>query len=230
MTQLSGYAGKQLRVALDTGEITTEDVDAGIIAKYLGGVGYAAKLLHDELDGDVDPLGPANKLIFATGPLSRYEVPGGGSIEVCFKSANGTWGEARCGGNIGPDLKRAGFDFVIIEGQSAKPVYLVIRDGKAELKPAERLVGLPVSEKIKLVGEELPEEDSVAGKENVDAITCDFLLLEDVPLCRRLRDKIPVSAQRSRGSPASVSVPATACRFTRERKCLEFCFNALPDH
>ncbi len=82
----------------------------------------------------------------------------------------------------------------------------------------------------KLAGEELPEEDSVAGKENVDAITCDFLLLEGVPLCRRLRDKIPVSAQRSRGSPASVSVPATACRFPRERKCLEFCFNALPDH
>jgi len=159
MTQLSGYAGQQLRVALDTGKIATEDLDPAAIEKYLGGVGYAAKLLHDELDGDVDPLGPANKLIFATGPLSRYEVPGGGSIEVCFKSANGTWGEARCGGNIGPDLKRAGFDFVIFEGQSAKPVYLVIRDGEAELRPAERLLGLPVSEKIKVIGEELSDSD-----------------------------------------------------------------------
>ncbi len=159
MDSLRGYEGKQLRVSLSDGQVRIEQPDAETLEKYVGGVGYAAKLLYNELPADADPLGPANKIMFATGPLSRYEVAGGGSIELCFKSPNGTWGESRCGGNIGPDMKKAGFDFIIIEGQSPEPTYLVVQDGQAELKPAGALVGKLVSEKIAAIRAELGDPD-----------------------------------------------------------------------
>ncbi|MFW6149856.1 MAG: aldehyde ferredoxin oxidoreductase N-terminal domain-containing protein, partial [Atribacterota bacterium] len=91
---LYGYAGKQLRISLsDEGEIKKEELDKEILRKYLGGSGYAAKLLYDELDSGIDPLGVKNKLVFATSPLTRRKVPGGGSLEVCFKSPlTGVWG------------------------------------------------------------------------------------------------------------------------------------------
>jgi aldehyde:ferredoxin oxidoreductase len=80
----NGYAGKQLRVLLDEKKVKVESLNPNILKKYIGGVGYAAKILYDELIKNTNPLGPNNKIIFATGPLTAYNVPGGGSIELCF--------------------------------------------------------------------------------------------------------------------------------------------------
>src|SRR6056297_1599361 len=127
---LYGYAGKQLRISLSEEKVTEEELDEVILRKYLGGAGYAARLLYDELDAGIDPLGDKNKLVFATSPLTRRRVPGGGSLEVCFKSPlTGVWGEARVGDEFGFALKNAGYDFLIIEGKARRPVYLVIEDG-----------------------------------------------------------------------------------------------------
>lgn len=158
MESLYGYFGKQLRISLNSKEIFKENIDASILRKYLGGVGYAARLLYDEIPKDTNPLSPGNKLIFTTSPLTANRIPGGGSIMLCFKSPlTNAWGESRCGGDFGPDLKKAGYDFLIIEGKSEEPVYLVIDDDNIELKSAIELMGKTVSEKLKIIREELSE-------------------------------------------------------------------------
>lgn len=151
-----GYAGKQLRVSLGTKTIREEPLNPEVLREYLGGVGYGARLLYSELEKGIDPLGPDNKLIFATGPLTGNNMPGGGSVELCFKSPlTGGWGESRCGGDFGPDLKRAGYDFVIIEGKAEEPTHLLITDEGIQFRPAGHLSGKTVGEKTRIIREEL---------------------------------------------------------------------------
>jgi len=152
----NGYAGKLLRIFLDENKAKEEGLNFDDLRNYIGGVGYGAKVLYDELKEGTDPLGPENKLIFATSPLTMNTVPGGGSIELCFKSplTNG-WGESRCGGDFGPEIKKAGYDFIIIEGKADQPVYLVINDGEVSIKPAEYLKGITVTEKIEKIKNDL---------------------------------------------------------------------------
>jgi len=86
--------------------------------------------------------------------LTHSRVPGGGSVTVCFKSPlTNCWGEARCGGSFGIDMKKAGFDFIIIKGCSGKPVYLKIKDGSAEICGAEHMKAKDIYEKDKLMRE-----------------------------------------------------------------------------
>ncbi len=151
-----GYAGKQLRVYLDKKEIKAEDIDFNVMRKYLGGAGLCAKILYEELEKGVDPLSPENKLMFATSPLTSNRIPGGGSVILCFKSPlTNAWGESRCGGDFGPDLRKAGFDFVIIEGKAEEPVFIVINNGDVEFKPAGHLLGKTTSEKLSMIRNEL---------------------------------------------------------------------------
>lgn len=154
-----GYAGKQLRISLNNRKVTVENIDPKVLRRYLGGTGYGARILYDELKKGIDPLSKANKLIFATGPLSLNRIPGGGSVMVCFKSPlTNAWSESRCGTDFGPDLKRAGYDAVIIEDRSEKPVYIVINDEDIEIKPAEHLTGKSISEKNKMIRDELDDQ------------------------------------------------------------------------
>jgi len=154
---MKGSNGRQLRIQLGGRQATVEPVDPGAVRKFLGGTGYACKLLSDETAPGLDPLGPESKLVFATGPLCSNTVPGGGSVELCFKSPlTGGWGESRAGSDFGPDLRRAGFDHLIIEGRADAPVYLVIRDGEVSFRPAAHLAGKTVGEKTALIAAELP--------------------------------------------------------------------------
>jgi len=154
-----GYAGKQLRLHLDTKQTKIEELRRDIIAGYLGGTGYAVRLLFDEQAPGVDPLGSESKLIFATGPLTQNKIPGGGSVELCFKSPlTGGWGESRAGSDFGPDMRRAGYDFIIVEGKAPEPVYVVIQDDRVEYRPALHIVGKTVSEKRRIIKEELTED------------------------------------------------------------------------
>jgi len=153
---ICGYFGRQLRVSLENKESKIEKIDANVLKRYLGGVGYAVKILYEELKEGIDPLSPDNKLVFTTSPLTANNIPGGGSIMLCFKSPlTGIWGESRCGGDFGPDLRRAGFDALIIEGKAAEPVFLVINDDDISLRPAEHLVGKKVTEKTDIIRDEL---------------------------------------------------------------------------
>jgi len=181
MDSLYGYSSKQLRISLKDESYKVEKIDTQVLKDYLGGVGYSAKILYEELDEGIDPLSLDNKIIFATGPLTSYRVPGGGSVEVCFKSPlTKAWGEARCGGNFGPDMKKAGYDFIIIEGKALKPVYLFINDNKIEFKDASCLLGKMVSEKTKIIRKELQDSKisvmciGIAGENLVNIATVMF--------------------------------------------------------
>jgi len=179
--KIKGYIGKQLRISLNDRSYKTEKIDTQVLKDYLGGVGYAAKILYEEIDKGIDPLSPDNKIIFATGPLTSYRVPGGGSIEVCFKSPlTKAWGEARCGGNFGPDMKKAGYDFLIIEDKATEPVYLLIDDNRILFKDASHLLRKTVSEKTRMIREELEDNDisimciGIAGENLVNIATVMF--------------------------------------------------------
>ncbi|MEM1976836.1 MAG: aldehyde ferredoxin oxidoreductase N-terminal domain-containing protein, partial [Nitrososphaerota archaeon] len=131
--KLCGYAGKILRVNLSKKKVAEEELKPELLRLYLGGTGYAARILWDELERGVDPLSPENKLIACTGPLTGTLAPCSGSIEFAFKSPlTGIFGQTRAGGGFGPRLKYAGYDFIVIEGASDKPVYLSVINGSAE--------------------------------------------------------------------------------------------------
>ncbi|NHM26112.1 aldehyde ferredoxin oxidoreductase family protein [Desulfofundulus sp. TPOSR] len=159
-----GFAGKLLRVNLTSGEFKVEELDKNELRKYMGCVGYAARLLYQEMPGGIDPLAPEAKVVLATGAVTGTLCPSGGSYEVCYKSPlTGTWNQARSGGAFGPKLKYAGFDFVVIEGKAEEPVYVYIHDGEAEIKPAKHLWGLNVEETTDALIRELDDpEISVA--------------------------------------------------------------------
>lgn len=144
---MGGYLNKILRVNLSTKELSTEELNWETAAAFIGGRGYGAKILYDELPAGIDPLGPQNKLIFMTGPLTGTAAPTSGRFSVSTKSpATGTILDANSGGYFGLELKRAGYDGIIFEGISETPVYLSILYDKAELHDAASLWGLDVFE------------------------------------------------------------------------------------
>jgi len=154
---LMGYTGKQLRLMLNKKQAKIEDLNDEILRNFIGGTGYAVKLLYDEQKPGVDALGSESKLIISSGPLTMNKIPGGGSVFLCFKSPlTGGWGESRSGGDFGPNMRRAGFDHIIIEGKAEEPVYVVIQDDKVNFLPAKHLLGKTVSEKCRIIEKELP--------------------------------------------------------------------------
>ncbi|NHJ01230.1 MAG: aldehyde ferredoxin oxidoreductase [Candidatus Heimdallarchaeota archaeon] len=167
-----GYMKKLLRVNLTAGTITEEFPDEETLKLYLGGCGLATKYLFDEVKAGIDPLGPENKLIFMTGPMTGTSAPSTGRYSVVAKSPlTGLWGHANSGGYWGRDFKRAGFDGVIFEGISETPVFLVLDEGKARLMDASHLWGKNTSETTKLIRQELGGKFNVAtigiGGENL---------------------------------------------------------------
>jgi aldehyde:ferredoxin oxidoreductase len=158
-----GYMGKILRINLTTSTITEEFPDEETLRKYLGGAGLATKILFEETEPGIDPLGPENKLIFMTGPLTGTTSPSTGRYSVVTKAplTNG-WGHANSAGFWGRDFKRSGFDGVIFEGVSPKPVYLLTEDGKAELVDASEIWGKNTSETTRILREKHGEKFNVA--------------------------------------------------------------------
>lgn len=143
----NGFMGRILRIDLTAGSIAEEAIPEEKIRKFLGGVGIATSYLYEEVPAGVDPLGPANKLIFMAGPLTGTTSASAARYSVVAKSPlTGIWGHGNSGGNFGPMLKRSGYDGIIIEGASAKPVYLEIIQGSAALKDATHLWGKNVNE------------------------------------------------------------------------------------
>ncbi|MBI4763867.1 MAG: aldehyde ferredoxin oxidoreductase family protein [Deltaproteobacteria bacterium] len=158
-----GCQGKVLRVNLSDGRISEEELSEILVLKFLGGAGLATKYLWDSVPRGADPLGAENALIFMTGALTGAAAPSTGRYSVVFKSPlTGIWAQANSAGHWGVDLKRTGFDGVIIQGISPKPVYLIVTDGKAELRDASHLWGKSVSETTQTIKAERGEKFNVA--------------------------------------------------------------------
>jgi len=136
------YNGKFLRVDLTQGTTQVEEVPELIYRMYLGGSAMAAYWLVREIKPGIDPLGPDNVMVVATCLTTGAPFSGTNRFTVAAKSPlTGAYGESEAGGWWGPELKLAGFDGIIIKGQSPRPVYLWIADGKAELRDASHLWG-----------------------------------------------------------------------------------------
>jgi len=141
------WAGKILRVNLTAGTVTPEPLNMEWARAYLGSRGLGSKYLTTEIDPKVDPLSADNKIIWATGPLTGTMASTGGRYTVITKSPlTGAIACSNSGGYWGAELKMAGWDMIIFEGKSPKPVYLFINDDVAELRDAAHLWGKSVWE------------------------------------------------------------------------------------
>lgn len=137
-----GYWRKILRINLSDGRVWEQTPDEDLYRKYIGGSGIGARFLYDLTDGNTDPLGPENPLIFMTGPFAGTPVPTSGRHQVIAKSPlTGIYGEGDAGGTWGPGLKRCGYDGIIIEGTSDKPVYVLVSEGRVRILDAGDLWG-----------------------------------------------------------------------------------------
>ncbi|RJP86893.1 MAG: aldehyde ferredoxin oxidoreductase [Desulfobacteraceae bacterium] len=137
-----GYMGKILMVNLSDGTMEEQPIPDSVYEKFLSGSGLGGFILYNNIPPDADPLGPDNLLGFVSGLLTGTGSLFTGRWMVVGKSPlTGGYGEANCGGNFSPAIKRCGYDGIFFKGISEKPVYLYIKNGKAELKDAEYLWG-----------------------------------------------------------------------------------------
>ena len=159
---MNGYCGKILHVELTTGDISSIPLERELLQQFIGGSGLAAALFYTLLGdsvGSTPALHPDNPLIFMTGPLTGSGLPASGRMVACAKSPlTGIWAESNAGGFFGAELKRAGFDGIIITGCAKTPIVLHIAEGAAELLLADDLWGkdtYTVCDKLKPQGKVL---------------------------------------------------------------------------
>ncbi len=155
MAGSAGYCGRILRVNLTKGVISREDPDDAFYRTYLGGRALIANYLLKEVEPGVDALSPENLLIFACGPLTGAPVSGSGRNSVGARSPlTGGYGDAEAGGYWGAELKRAGYDALIVEGKSEKPVYIHIEGDSVGIRNASSIWGKVTGETEARIKEE----------------------------------------------------------------------------
>lgn len=163
----NGYMGKILEIDLTSKKIGTIDTDMKLAEKFVGGRGFGAKYLWDRVKNPgLDPLSPENPLMVFTGPLTGTILPGPSRLVVCTKAPNtspasstypkaSTLAYSCMGGQIGPEIKFAGYDGIIITGKADKPSYIVIDDSKVEIRDAAKLWGKTTNQTDLLLAQEL---------------------------------------------------------------------------
>ena len=160
---VGGYAGKILTVDLSDGKISEKTLDLSLAKNLIGCLGIASKIMLEELDPSVKPFDPKNKLILATGPLTGSTAPAANkSIIISRSPLTNIWGESVFSANCGIELKRAGYDMLIIEGKAEKPVYLWIHDGTAEIKDASGIWGMDTFSACDAIKKDLGEMKAAA--------------------------------------------------------------------
>lgn len=173
-----GYNGKILRIDLTTERVTTEQIEAPFCKKYLGGAGFIAYYLLTEVKPGIDPLGPENKVMFAVGPLTGLSLGGCARHTVGGKSPlTGGIAKSEVGEYWGSQLKRAGYDGLIIEGKAKDPVYLHIHGGEVVIRDAGHLWGKDTKQTEEAIRAELGDNKTrVAmiglGGENMVKYAC----------------------------------------------------------
>lgn len=173
-----GYTQKLLRIDLTNQTFAEEIIPEKIIRDYMGGAGVALKYLFDEVDGAIDPLSVENKLILSDGPLTGTSAACASRMSIVAKSPlTGAVGMCMTGGYFPAELKFLGYDMLIIEGKSEKPVYLWIKDGKVAFRSAERLWGTNTIDCQQIIKDDLGDQNirvaciGPAG-ENLSRLAC----------------------------------------------------------
>jgi len=150
----NGHAGKFLHVNLTDASCSDFILDDAMLQKYMGGSCLAAKLFLDRYPLNLDPLAPESPLMIMTGPMVGSGFPGTSRFIVSAKSPQtGIWGESACGGTFSPDLKRAGYDGIVIDGKAKSPVYISITDDGAQILDASHLWGKDIYETTDILKE-----------------------------------------------------------------------------
>ncbi|AGK62135.1 Aldehyde:ferredoxin oxidoreductase [Archaeoglobus sulfaticallidus PM70-1] len=152
------YAGRILKVNLEKGSAEVMDLDEDVAKNYIGGSGFGAYFLYRMKVYDAEPFSDSNVLGIFNGPLSGTIAPSTSRLEFCAKSPlTGIWGESNSGGKFSAFLKFAGWDGIIIEGKSEKPVYLLINPDTAEIRSADGIWGLGCYDSQKEIEKEVGE-------------------------------------------------------------------------
>ena len=154
-----GHAGKLLEANLSTGKTKTLKLDDEVLKDYVGGRGLATKILWDRLGSKwerVDPLGPENILLLLTGPLTGYYPGGRTCVSGKSPQSNGVVGST-VAGEFGVELRCAGYDGVVVTGESEKPVYLFVKDSDVEIRDAAHLWGKDAKQTVKTLTKECRE-------------------------------------------------------------------------
>ncbi|MBI2908243.1 MAG: aldehyde ferredoxin oxidoreductase family protein [Chloroflexi bacterium] len=157
---MAGWMGALLRIDLTTGKVVKDPLSEHLVHRYLGGRGLNSKILWDEVPAGTDPLGSDNKLVISGGPLNGTLVPGSQRFTISAKSPlTGLLGDSNCGGALGAELKYAGYDAIIVEGESPKPVYILIDGDEVEVRDAAGLWGKAVSETERAIKGEVSDPE-----------------------------------------------------------------------
>jgi len=144
---MDGYHSRLLWVDLTRGQVRDEPLSGDYAERFVGGSGLATRYLYDLIGADAEPLGPDNPLIIMPGPLTGTRAPLCGRHTLVARSPlTGLLGESNVGGFVGAELRHAGYDGIILVGQSSAPVWLYVHDGRAELRDAGDLWGLDTLE------------------------------------------------------------------------------------
>ncbi|HXZ91146.1 MAG TPA: aldehyde ferredoxin oxidoreductase family protein [Candidatus Dormibacteraeota bacterium] len=141
----NGYRGALLFVDLTKRNSIRKPLSQEFATQYIGGRGFGARLLYDEVQPNADPLSPENRIILATGPLTGTSAPGSKMSMIAKSPATGGYADSSLGGVFGPQLKFAGYDVVVVAGRSRKPIYLSIRNDEVEFCDATGLWGVTCS-------------------------------------------------------------------------------------
>ena len=159
---MHGYRGKILRINLSDHTFRTEPLDKEKALRYIGGRGLGSKIMSEEVDPKVGAFDPENKVIIATGPLTGTPSPAGGRYMVVTKSPlTGTIASSNSGGFWGSELKFAGYDLLILEGKSPKPVNIFIHDDEVTIRDAGHVWGKTTTETTEALVKEAPDKAKV---------------------------------------------------------------------
>jgi len=174
----NGYWQKLLRVDLTNRKTRVDQIAEKDLKQFIGGAGLAAEILRREIPEKIDPYSPENLVIFGTGPFQGPAIAGGAKFSIAgISPVTGTFGDTAAGADWGPALKDAGYDMLVIEGASEKPVYLHIVDDSIEIKDASHLLGMDTYETIDAIQKETGDKKlsiaaiGPAGEKQV-AIAC----------------------------------------------------------
>ncbi|MEN6395240.1 MAG: aldehyde ferredoxin oxidoreductase family protein, partial [Methanoregula sp.] len=156
---MDGYAGKIVYADLSAGSVTIKPLPPKLKEEYIGGRGFGIRILTDMVDPAIDPLSDKNVVVYAAGPLTGTGVPLGSRYEIStLAPLTGAATSSNSGGVFGWKMKKAGFDAVVITGKSEKPVYLLLDNGKAELRDAAHLWGKTTGQTTDAIVEELNDK------------------------------------------------------------------------
>ncbi len=163
-----GFIGKLLKINLTKNSVSTEEINLDFARDFIGGAGYACRYLFDLVGRDTDPLSPENVLLIMTGPLCLTSAPSCARIVICSRSPyTGLWGEANAGGFFGPEMKRAGYDGIVISGKAERPVFLKVFDDNVEILDASELWGEGIKKthkRLKILSGELKSKVLCIGQ------------------------------------------------------------------